>query len=91
MDWDDEEIWWVLWKIITLIISSEICYLAFAKDDFANHMKLVHSSGPPGAKRQKLSLDMSIEECETESEKSTQKTINESINVNDQRNSTVTW
>ena len=76
-----------------MIISSEICYLAFAKDDFANHMKLVHPSGSPGAKRQKLSLDMSMEECERESEKNTEKTTNESINipVDDQKNSTVTW
>ena len=56
-------------------------------------MKLVHPSGPPGAKRQKLSLDMSMEECERESEKNTEKTTNESINipVDDQKNSTVTW
>ena len=75
-----------------MIISSEICYLAFAKDDFANHMKLVHPSGPPGAKRQKLSLsDMSMEECETEGEKITQQTTNESVNVDDQKTSTVTW
>ena len=74
-----------------MIISSEICYLAFAKDDFANHMKLVHPSGPPGAKRQKLSLDMSIEESETEGEKITQQTTNESIHVDDQKTSTVTW